>query len=255
MKVLPFLLILPVVARAADFERDLSPNRPDQTQGTTTLEPGAVQVEMGVWSYTRDKSGGVTDQTWSLGETNFVFGVTKNMDLEVLVRPYQRDSTKGLSSGDAEGFGDIDVLTRWNLWGNDGGKSSAALAPYVTIPSQTAVSTGQWEGGLVYSQAYEIADGWDLGGELGVARVWNEDTSRHEWDFLHTFEISHDLGKNGGVYLEYVGTAGRHGYEASLSAGVTWKVGDNVQLDLGGLYGLSDSADDFSITQGVTVRF
>jgi hypothetical protein len=255
MKLLPLLFILPAVAGAADFERDISPGRPDQTQGTSTLEPGHFQIEIGAWTYTKDKSGNTTDQTWSIGETNLVFGVTKNFDLEMLLRPYIRDSARGGSSSDSEGFGDIDLLGRWNLWGNDGGKSSAALVPFVTIPTQTAVSSGQWEGGLIFSESYQIADGWNLNGEVGASRVWNDSTSRHEWDFLHTVEIEHDLGKNGGVYLEYVGAAGCHGYDCSVSAGITWKVGDNCQLDLGGLYGLSDTADDFSITQGVSFRF
>lgn len=258
-KCLPLLAALsaalPAIAAGMDFQRPLAPDRPDTTEGPTTLERGGIQVETGLWNYSRDFSDGLERQTWSVGETNIKFGIADDQDLQFVLRPYLFESFKGEGGGDAEGFGDIDIRWKKNLWGNDGGKTAAALMPFVTVPTQTAVSAGEWQGGLIFVFSTELPAGWDLGAQVELDRMWDDDSSRHEWDFFHSVVFGHDLGESTGVYLEYFGTSGGHAYQANLSAGLTWNVGKNLQFDLGGVLGLNDAAEDYSLFQGFTIRF
>jgi hypothetical protein len=254
MKALAWIACL-ATASAADFERELSADRPDATESPYTVEPGRFQVETSLWAFSRDREAGVETRTWSVAETNFKIGLAADHDLQLVLRPWVRESLRGLGRGEAEGFGDIELRWKWNLWGNAGGRTALGVMPFVSVPTRTAVSSGEWEGGVILTWATELPAGWGLGVQGEVDRGWDDASRRHEWDFLHTLVIGRDLTERAGIYLEYIGVAGAHPYEASLSGGLTVAIGADLQLDLGGTYGLNDAAEDFSIFQGFTYRF
>jgi len=241
---------------ALGFQRDLSPDRPDTTECPITVEPGVWQIETSLWEYDRDKSGGVRSESWIFGETNLKYGLTPSDDLQFVFTPWQEDRERGLGmkSSDA-GFGDITLRWKHNLWGNDGGKTAMALMPYVNIPTQTAVSTGEWEGGLIAPLSFELCEGLDLATELELGRKWDEDSGSHHWELLHSASLGVELTKSVGAYFEYVGILGDTPYQAIASTGLTWSVSESFMLDIGMTRGLTDSAPDFSVFQGFTFRF
>lgn len=149
---------------AADFARELSPDRPDATESPITVEAGVIQVESSLWSFSRNKDAGEKVESWTFGETNLKFGITDRSDLQLVLRPWMTERTRTFTSRSrAEGFGDIDIRWKQNLWGNDGGRTAFALMPFVSIPTQTAVSAGEWEGGLIAPLSIEISDRVGLG--------------------------------------------------------------------------------------------
>jgi hypothetical protein len=85
--------------------------------------------------------------------------------------------------------------------------------------------------------------------------VWNEDDKTHDWDFLHSAVIGVDLTDSIGMFVEYVGVAGDHSYEATANTGLTFATGENVQWDLAIGFGLNDAAEDLSLIQGISFRF
>jgi hypothetical protein len=244
------------LAQATEFKREMSTDRPDTTESPISVEAGVFQVESSLWAFARDKEAGVTSESWTWGEANLKAGLTDQLDLQVVVRPWVEETEKvaGVKSR-AEGFGDVEVRWKYNLWGNDGGKTAMALMPFVSVPTQTAVSTGEWEGGLIVPWSVELADGVGLGLMAEVDRVWDDSSRRHEWEFLHSAVVGFDLTETVGLYLEYIGIAGKGDYQAIASGGFTWGQTDNLQWDLGASLGLTDAAEDFSVFQGVSFRF
>lgn len=230
---------------AAAAARDMAPDRPDTTESPYTVMPGIFQAESTLWGYSRD--GSLT--TWSLLESNLKTGLTDQTDLHLVLRPWIKEE------GGAEGFGDADVRLKWNLWGNDGGKTAGALMPFVTVPSHTAVSLEEWEGGLIFPVAIELSERVGFGFQTELDRVWNEDDLTHDWDFLHSAVLGISLTDSVGMFIEYVGVAGDHPYEATANAGLTFATGENVQWDLAIGFGLNDAAEDLSLIQGVSFRF
>lgn len=244
MNLTPSLALLCLIGPLASA-REMSPDRPDTTESPYTVEPGKFQVESTLFGYSRD--GSLT--TWSLAESNLKTGVTEDIDLHLVLRPWIKEE------GGAEGFGDVDVRLKYNLWGNDGGKTAGALMPFVTVPSQTAISTGEWEGGLIFPVAVELTEKLGLGFQTELDRVWNEDDRNHDWDFLHSAVLGYDLTDKVGVFLEYVGVAGDHPYVATANAGFTFAASDDVQWDIAIGVGLNDAAEDLSLIQGISFRF
>ncbi len=241
---LTLLLTVPVFA----FERELSADRPDTTESPITVEARRFQIESSIWSFGKDGS----DETWAVGEMNLKTGLTRDADLQFVIRPWIHEQT---ADGTAEGFGDIEVRVKYNLWGNDGGKTAAALMPYVSIPSQTAVSSGEWEGGLIFPVSIELTDRLGLGFQAEAARAWDGDSGEYDWDLLHSAVLGISLTEDVGMFIEYVGVTGDGPYEATGNVGFTWAATENLQWDIAVGVGLNDAAEDFSLAQGVTFRF
>jgi hypothetical protein len=244
------------LAQATEFKREMSTDRPDTTESPVSVEAGGVQIESSLWAFARDKEDGVKTEAWTLGESNVKFGLADNQDIQFVIRPWISETVKaGGVKERAEGFGDLEVRYKYNLWGNDGGTTAMALMPFVSIPTQTEVSTDEWEGGLIVPFSVELCDRVGLGLMAEVDRVWDDEGGDHEWEFMHTAVLGFDLTETIGLYLEYIGIAGPGDYQALASAGFTWGQTENLQWDVGFTAGLNDAAEDFSVFQGVSFRF
>ena len=240
-------LLLPTL-QAAEFQRELSADRPDTTESPITVEAGRFQVEASVWAFGKDGS----DETWTLGEMNLKMGLTAASDLQLVLRPWIHERSDGETS---KGFGDIELRLKHNLWGNDGGTTAGALMPYISIPSQTAVSSGEWEGGVIFPVSIELTEKLGLGFQAEASRAWDGDSGEYEWDFLHSAVLGISLTEKLGMFVEYVGVTGDGPYEASANVGFTWASTENLQWDIAVGVGLNDAAEDLSVAQGVTFRF
>jgi hypothetical protein len=236
-----------------EFKRELSPDRPDTTESPYTVEKGRFQVEFGTFTFAKDRADGVKTETLTFGETNFKYGLNDSQDLQVIVDPYiDQQSGDGEKS---EGFGDIELRLKWNLWGNDGGKTAGAIIPHVTVPTQTAVSENQWEGGIIFPMAVTLSEKFDLGYEVELAREWDEDHDEYDWKLLHSVTLGYAITDHLGAFVEYVGITGNGAYQAVADVGATYNLTSNLQIDLLVAAGISRAADDFTVSQGITFRF
>ena len=254
-RIASFLLVvstLPLAAHnlfdpvPADRLRDLSADRPDATESPVTVDAGHFQIEASLFDWGRERSA----DTYTAMSTNLKAGLTDSTDIQFVFDSYVWDESGGTA---VEGFGDVTMRFKWNLWGNDGGETALALFPFVKIPTGTALSNGEWEGGLIVPFSMDLADRWGLGlmAELDVV----DGGGSHEFEFVHTAVLGHDFTEKAGVFLEYIGLAAEDRYEASAAAGLTYRLGENLMLDGGCRIGLNDEAEDIGLFTGFTVRF
>lgn len=227
--------------------RDLAADRPDATESPITVDKGHWQIETSVVDYTKDYQF----QAWTWGETNLKYGLTDNMDLQFIFAPYTEEN----SAGDlTDGFGDVAFRLKYNLWGNDGGKTALALFPYVKVPTGAELSNDKWEGGLIVPFSYEINDKWGFGCQLEWEYAYDDEGDDYDSSLLHTAVVGYSINDKWGVYGEYLGIFG-HQYQAHASGGLTYAVTDLFQLDIGAVAGLNDAATDFNTFTGFTVKF
>lgn len=239
-----------------DTLRPLEADRPDATESPRTVDAGHFQIESSLFAYSRNRNDGLEFESWSWGETNLKYGLNDSIDLQLVIQPYVRESSQqGGEREIAEGFGDLAVRLKWNLWGNDEGDTAMALFPYVKIPTGTDVSNDEWEGGVIFPWAMDLSERVGLGLQGEVAHVWNDDDGDHQWDFLHTAVLGVDLTDRLGVYMEYLGIAGEDPYQAYVSGGITWAVTSLFQWDAGLVLGLNDEAEDLNTFTGFTLKF
>ncbi|HRQ88521.1 MAG TPA: transporter [Bacteroidia bacterium] len=229
--------------------RDLSPDRPDATESPVTVDAGAWVVEASYLDWRRDKG----DETFTTMSTNLKVGLDNRTDLQLVFDTYTWENPA--TGTGAEGFGDVQVRLKHNLWGNEGGNSAFAVFPFVKIPTGTALSNGKVEGGLILPFAMDLADGIGLGLMAEIDAVHDDVSGGYDAEFVHSAVLGFDLTDRLGLYTEYIGVAGPSAYQAYFSGGLTLSLTDDLVLDWGTQVGLNDAAEDIGVFGGFTRRF
>lgn len=230
--------------------RDLSTDRPDTTESPRSVDAGHFQFELELAAW--EQSG--PDRVLNLGELNLKAGLTDSTDLQLVLPLYSRTA-----GGEEEGFGDLSLRLKYNLWGNDGGATALAVMPYVKLPTaHDGLGNGKVEGGLIFPFAFGLPGGWDAGlmTEIDLAA----DDPGHGWHVIlvQTATVSHDLTENTGFFIELAGilnTETGAGHEAYFNAGLTWAPSPCWQLDGGLRTGLTSASVDLTPFLGLSAKF
>ena len=230
--------------------RPFSTDRPDTTESPYSVDAGHFQFETEIGSWTRD--GGDWSE-FTLGELNAKVGLDDSTDLQVVL-PIYTHVRRG-----AEGFGDVQIRLKRNLWGNDEGSTALALMPYVKLPTADSdLGNGDFEGGLMIPFAFDGPQEWSCGvmGELDV--VSDEDSGGYLAEALVSATASHGITENTAAFFEVVGIftpESGDDQEAYFNSGMTWAISETLQLDGGIRVGLTDASADLSPFLGLSVKF
>jgi len=249
----------------ADLLRELSTDRPDQTESPYTVDAGHFQIELDFVKYTHDHDtadgadGSVKD--WSIAPVNLKLGLTNRMDLQLMIDPHVSSRAEDRIAGTrtrVSGFGDVVTRLKVNCWGNDGGATAFAIMPFVKWPlSASDVRNGKTEGGLIFILGFELPAGWSSAAMTEVDFVSDGDGGR-EAEWVNTITFAHDLTARLGGYVEFVvvtGSAPGFQWQGQFDAGLAYALNDNTQLDLGCNFGVTASAPDYQPFVGLSRRF
>jgi hypothetical protein len=245
--------------------RELSTDRPDQTESANTVDAGHWQLEMDLANYTydRDRLGGgdVESHDLSLASLNLKLGLTNQVDVQLMIDPQVRSRAKDRATGTtakASGFGDVTTRVKVNFWGNDGGPTALAVMPFVKWPlSSSAVRNGETEGGIILIYGYALPGGWSSSVMTEVDWV-SDGAGGHDTEWLNSITFARDITERLGGYVEFVvvtGDAPGFRWQGQFDAGLTYALSDNTQLDLGCNFGLTTSAPDYQPFIGFSRRF
>lgn len=241
--------------------RDLSTDRPDKTESAYTVDAGRVQVETDLVAYSRDREDGITAETLDVVPFNFKVGLTHDMDVQFVYGSFSRTRVEQDGGPDIteRGGGDLVIRVKRNLWGNDGGRTAFALMPFIKLPTNTLEDLNDdVEGGLIVPLAIDLGHGVGLGLMTEIDVLRSETGSGYEPTFINSATVSFELTKKLGLYTEiYTERSAEDGAETvvTFDTGLTYAVTDNLQLDMGAAFGLTDAADDLLMFAGVSRRF
>ena len=234
---------------AAAELRPLSTDRPDTTESPYTVDAGHFQFEMELANASRD--GG--NREFSLGELNTKIGLDAATDLQVVTPFYQQ------VRGGGEGFGDVEIRLKHNLWGNDDGTTALAVMPFVKLPTANGdLGNGEFEGGLIVPFSFEGPAGWSCAVMLEGDLEADDEGGDFHFVGVTSATTSHDLTETTGVFLELVSVLRAEsgaGWEAYFNTGMTWAVTPTWQLDGGVRVGLTNAATGFTPFLGASTKF
>lgn len=245
--------------------RELSTDRPDQTESPYTVDAGRFQIEIDFVHHGshRDTSGGgdVHRRDWSVAPVNLKVGLTNRVDLQLLIGPYVNSRVEDRIAGTtdrASGFGDVVTRLKVNFWGNDSGSTAFAVMPFVKWPlAASGIRNGETEGGIIFILGFELPAGWSSAAMTEVDFV-SDGTGGRATEWINTITFAHDLTARLGGYLEFVavtGDAPGFKWQGQSDVGLTYALDDNTQLDLGCNFGVTDSAPDYQPFVGLSRRF
>lgn len=250
--------------KPADELRDMSTDRPDTTESPFTVDAGHFQVELSFVDVTKDTRDdeGLLSRAVELAPMLLKLGVLNNMDLQLGITPYARTQQTDVASGaksSLDGFGDLTLRAKVNLWGNDGGATALALMPFVKLPTASSeLGHGKAEGGLILPFAVQLPHELSICFMPEFDAVRTDDSDRYSIDWVHTATLGFPIAGELGGYVEYAGFANlshAEPYRRYFNAGLTYGATPNVQVDGGIRVGTTPAADDWGLFVGISCRY
>jgi hypothetical protein len=217
---------------------------------------GWLQFESDVVSHGESEFGDETITGTSITPFNVKYGVTPRLDLQFIFSPYVRTQVKspGLPDVTDEGTGQAGLRAKFNMIGNDGGGTAAALLPFVLVSTRGDAALEHPTYGIMTPVAIDLGDDRAMSSMLGVMRVNNDDT----WVIGSVSVGSPIMGALSAFLEMYVATSGFEDDDVddvTADAGLTYALADDWQLDTGVYYGLTDVTEHWRLFLGASGRF
>ncbi len=243
-----------------DQMRELSTDRPDQTESPYTVDAGHWQFELDFANFTYDDEDGVRTQTLNVAPVNVKLGLTNTTDVQFIFDSHSRERIRtGGATTKTEDWGDLTIRVKQNLWGNDGGDTALALMPFVKVPLKMGdAGNDVVEGGLIIPLAVALPAGWGMGLMTEFDLLADAAGADRHLEWINTITFSRDLTSRLGGYVEFVST---HSYEngnawiAQADIGLTYAISADIQLDGGCNFGVTREAPDVQPFLGLTLRY
>ena len=246
---------------AEDALPPLVTDRPDQTESAAVVPPALVQVESGFTHVEDEPDGGDLVVSDGIGETLVRIGLVHRLELRLGFAGFRLeeiDTATGETSD--EGYGGATLGAKVGLLEERGARPRLALIAGTTLPSGARrFSTDAFDPFLRATASHTLSERLSLGYNLGAAWLTEEDDTGDE-DTLSvlvgTVTLGLALGERVATFVELFGESGLSAEDdfTAFDAGATWLLLDNLQLDLSGGVGLSESASDWFAGVGVSFR-
>lgn len=238
--------------------REMSTDRPDKTESPYTVDAGHFQFEADLVSFGIDNRNADNERGFGMnaGNVNLKVGLLNNVDLQLVVENYVYERVRAEDvTTRKSGFGDLTTRLKVNLWGNDGGKTAFGVMPFVKFPTNTGgLGSKQVEGGVIFPLAVELPYGWGMGVMTEFDIVYREDGG-YGPDFINSITFSHDIIGNLAGYGEFFSQLSEGELIITLDVGLTYALTEDIQLDCGCNFGVTEAAEDFNPFVGLSVRF
>lgn len=248
--------------------REMTTDRPDTTESPFTVDAGHVQYESTLFGYTRsrpDENGAVSD-TYEFANTNIRFGLTNNVEFNIVWQPYgvvrtRQDPTTTVRQS---GGGGLDLRAKVNLWGNDTFDKAGwalALLPYVSLPTDrhNGISPEYAESGLIVPVAFKLSEKLGLAVNTGARWTRSDASSSYHAEYLASASLSYEWTDKFGTYGEVAGVFNVDDPRGSevivLGGGFTYAITKNLQFDAGINLGLTSASDRINPFVGLSQRF
>jgi hypothetical protein len=252
------LLLYPVRAKASDAPPPFTTDRPSQSDASTLVPPGYLQIEAG-YTYSEDDTLGPTTETHGLPNLILRYGLLDRLEIRLGWDGYQWIQTN--PNPTADGAGDGQVSVKGYLWKESGWIPETTLLVGTTLPfGKNGISSDRSDPFFRFLMTHSLPDGFSFSSNLGITwktfapTAGSRDTAA---DFIYTALLGYAFNPALDGYVEFFGSLpleeqeDRHGFDA----GIAWRLFPTFQVDLFGGVGLNDSAVDAFVSAGVSFRF
>jgi len=250
-------------AMAEDKLRDLCAERPGLDTPACTVDPGHLQVEVGLGDWSLDKQAGSRTDTILLSDISARYGVGESTEIRLGWTAYGHVRTRDGATGAIDrisGTGDVTIGLKQNLSSPSGDGFSMALLPYATLPTgKNGIGAGDWGAGLLIPISFDLTDKLTLEAtpELDAA-VDGDGKGRHlaygsaaglgvkineKWSMSVEGQLIRDRDPSG------------HSTQALAGAYVAWQPKGRLQLDGGVQAGLNHNSPDVEVYFGISEKF
>lgn len=233
------LFILLTLISTTIFSQEIITDRPDQTESSSTIPKGSLQIEMGVVALTKESN----QLNFFAGPSTLLrYGITKNLELRIF---NQYESYKRELFNDQEkisGLSDLELGFKVQLFKKEDVNTEIAFLSHVIIPTAKDELSNEKVGVInKLSISHSLTKSIGLGYNIGYDYVGQ----------IHSFTYSAALGfsftDNFGGYVETFGVYAEQGFfEDYIDFGLTYLLSNNFQLDASYGFGINNDMQYFS---------
>lgn len=245
-----------------DEPKPIETDRPDFTEASSTVGRGRIQLEAG-YTFIRDRSDGTTTKSHSYPEALLRIGMFADWFELRLGQNFSNTRTPvvgfvdTLSGGEDLYLGIKLALTEQNKY-----LPETALIVQSLIPTgHPDLTANQMLPGMNYLFGWDIIDDCLSAGGSFQANRTIDDVGHYYVEVAQSFTLGYSLTKKLGAYTEWFAfypcgaLAPDVGPQHYFDGGFTYKVTDNLQLDIRAGVGLNRRAEDFFAGSGFAVRY
>ena len=245
------ILLLAWTSNASGEPPPISTDRILQTNSPDILQPGYHQLETGFYSYETDKENNIKSKHTLLNNNLYRIGFREKMELRLALYGY---NIQHAGSDDDSGLSDAELSTKVLLFDSSATRPKTTLNAGFTLPiGDDAFTSDQVDPFFSFIPSFSnlLPDSLYNDNSLGV--TW----SNGDADFKYGTLWGYNLSESVILYGEFFGAipidngSNSHGF----NSGLTWAVENNVQLDIFAGKSLNDSATDFFLNMGISMRF
>lgn len=221
-------------------------DRPDQTESSSTVPKGSLQIEIGaVIGFS--KAGGISEQQILAPSTLFRYGITDGIEIRVL---NQFESNKNKTTSEkGSGMSDFEIGTKFQILQKENVNTEIAFLSHLIIPiGAKDVSNDKFGTINKLSISHVLSETVGLGYNVGYDYF-----GYGSGNFTYSLAVAIGLTPKLGIYLEpYGGIIEFENHESNFDAGVTYLINDNFQLDVS--YGTGISHNMNYISAGMSIN-
>lgn len=229
------------------FAQTIITDRPDQTESSSTVEKGSLQIETGILlGFTEDDSS--SERQFLAPTTLFRYGIFNGLELRILSQfESLRDQN---TSQKVSGMSDLEIGTKIQFLKNESINTEIAFLSHLIFPTgSNGVTNGTYGTINKLSISHGLTDNMSLGYNLGYAYF-----GEGKGDLTYSLALGISVTEMFGIYIEPFGNViefKRH--ESNFDAGITYLVKNNIQLDFSFGTGINHTMNYLSLGCSINI--
>jgi hypothetical protein len=246
-------------ATAADIG-PICTDRPTKSNAACTVPEGMVHIETDLFFWSRTDIGPVRSDVLLYTNPTIKYGLGANTDIQFNIAPVAevRSEVGGITTSQT-GIGDLFVRLKQRITGPDS-KVQVALLPFVKVPTaERGIGNREWEGGLLVPVQVPLGKATlTLVPQLNLLADALDPSDRH-LEFQGVVNVAFPIADRFSLAAELwtsqnwdpAGTVEQYSADAAL----IYLLNDDLQLDIGGNFGLNQATPDVQLYVGLSTRF
>ncbi|WP_181305503.1 transporter [Rufibacter sp. XAAS-G3-1] len=251
LMLLPSFCFAQVAPDSAKAHSPIQTDRPDQTEASSVIPVGSLQVELGVFRQ-KHRQNGQTTIDYMHPSALFRYGILERLELRLIAGYHRTTRPDESDAGDASGLDAFAIGTKIYVAEENGLFPEIAIIGHLTFPSGSSeFKPGFMAPDLRLSFAHTLSEKLSLGYNVGYE--WDGDSPSGSG--IYTLALGTGLGERWGLYAELFGEKPEQGkWSHSADAGFTFSPRYDIQFDVSAGVGLNEEAPDYYLCAGFSFR-
>ena len=214
-------------------------DRPDQTESSTTVYKGNLQIESGfLIGFEGDEQESIRQLL--VPTSLFRYGISKSIELRLL----SQFETLKFNEQSIQGISDLEIGTKIQIQKNESKNTEIAFLSHLLIPTGTKEVTNEKIGTInKISISHKISETIGLGYNFGYSYFGQD-----KGDLTYSLALGIEVNEKVGIYIEPYGEISNlKEFVLNFDTGFTYLANENLQFDFSFGTGLNHRMNYLSI--------